>query len=54
MADDLAFRVRWEAGEITVHTGSEQSAIAVAIEYLRVAEAKRIVAERVFEEPNAV
>jgi hypothetical protein len=45
MANDVAWRVRWDAGEIVVHQPTEQAAINVGIEYLRVIEARRIVAE---------
>ena len=55
MASDLKYRVRWEAGEIVVrNAANERAAIEVGIEYLRVIEARRIVAElcspRVIEE----
>lgn len=53
MPNDLAFRVHWDAGQIVVHTGSAESAIEVALEYMRAMGTKRIVAERV-EEPDAV
>jgi hypothetical protein len=54
MASDLKFRVRWQAGEIVVHAKDEKAAINVGIEYLRVIEARRIIAElcspRIIEE----
>jgi hypothetical protein len=42
---DKEYRVSWKAGEIRVHASSEGSAINVGIEYIRVADTKRIVAE---------
>ena len=42
---DKEYRVSWKAGEIRVHASSEISAINVGIEYIRVADAKRIIAE---------
>lgn len=41
---DLPFRVSWSAGQIIVHAIDENSAIDVALKYLRVREAKRITA----------
>jgi len=48
MADE-AFRVEWSAGKIIVHTSSREAAIAVALEYIRVADAKRISAQPLTE-----
>jgi hypothetical protein len=42
---DKEYRVSWKAGEIRVHASSAVNAINVGIEYMRVADAKRIVAE---------
>lgn len=53
MPDDVLWRVRWEAGELFLHGTTSKGAIDSAIEYLRVAEAKRITAERVEEEIDA-
>jgi hypothetical protein len=44
MASDRAFEVTWRAGRLLVYGKDERSAIEVAIEYLRVVEAHRIVA----------
>lgn len=49
MASDKAFRVSWPAGQITVHRADAKGAIEVALEYLRVPEAKRMVAEPLSE-----
>lgn len=41
---DKAYQVIWSAGKIIVHAIDENSAIDVALKYLRVREAKRITA----------
>ena len=48
--DDRAFRVSWKAGKIVVHAATPEKAIAIAVEYLRVADAGRLRAEPAAQE----
>jgi hypothetical protein len=45
MPSDQAFRVSWQAGQLVVHAATEQRAIEIAVEYLRVPDAGRLSAK---------
>ncbi len=49
MSSDKPFRVIWKAGEIVVHAATPQSALEIAMEYLRVPDAGRLFAQPILD-----